>query len=172
MTMIDKQHGLPESDTFSADDRKFMRMAIDLSISNIDEGGGPFGAVIVKDGRVVAKGANRVVVNNDPTAHAEVVAIRNACRELETFDLSGCTVYASCEPCPMCLSALYWAGVSRICYANTKRDAAAIDFDDSFIYDQLRLDYDRRSICCEHFMRDEALAAFRKWEATVDRVEY
>ena len=100
--MIDKQHGLPESDTFSADDRKFMRMAIDLSISNIDEGGGPFGAVIVKDGRVVAKGANRVVVNNDPTAHAEVVAIRNACRELETFDLSGCTVYASCEPCPMC----------------------------------------------------------------------
>ena len=170
--MIDKQHGLPESDTFSADDRKFMRMAIDLSISNIDEGGGPFGAGIVKDGRVVAKGANRVVVNNDPTAHAEVVAIRNACRELETFDLSGCTVYASCEPCPMCLSALYCAGVSRICYANTKRDAAAIDFDDSFIYDQLRLDYDRRSICCEHFMRDEALAAFRKWEATVDRVEY
>ena len=121
---------------------------------------------------MVAKGANRVVANNDPTAHAEVVAIRNACRELATFDLSGCTVYTSCEPCPMCLSAIYWAGISRICYANTKRDAAAIDFDDSFIYDQLRLDYDRRSICCEHFMRNEALAAFRKWEATTDKIEY
>ena len=170
--MIDKQHGLPESETFSADDRRFMRMAIDLSIRNVDDGGGPFGAVIVKEGRVVAKGANRVVANNDPTAHAEVVAIRNACRELATFDLSGCTVYTSCEPCPMCLSAIYWAGISRIFYANTKRDAAAIDFDDSFIYDQLRLDYDRRSICCEHFMRDEALAAFRKWEATTDKIEY
>ena len=170
--MIDKQHGLPESTTFSADDRRFMQMAIELSERNIDEGGGPFGAVIVKDGRVVATGANRVVPNNDPTAHAEVVAIRNACRELETFDLSGCTVYASCEPCPMCLSAIYWAAIDRICYANTKRDAAAIAFDDSFIYDQLRLDYDRRSIHCEHFMRDEALAAFRKWEDKTDKVEY
>ena len=113
--MIDKQHGLPESETFSADDRRFMQMAIDLSIKNVDDGGGPFGAVIVKEGKVVAKGANRVVANNDPTAHAEVVAIRNACRELATFDLSGCTVYTSCEPCPMCLSAIYWAGISRIC---------------------------------------------------------
>ena len=110
-----------------------MQMAIELSVENIDSGGGPFGAVIVRDGKLIAKGANRVVPNNDPTAHAEVVAIRNACRELQTFDLSGCTVYTSCEPCPMCLSALYWAGISRICYANTKRDAAAIDFDDSFI---------------------------------------
>ncbi len=170
--MVDKQNGLPERCDFSAEDREFMQMAIELSVENIDSGGGPFGAVIVRDGKLIAKGANRVVPNNDPTAHAEVVAIRNACRELETFDLSGCTVYTSCEPCPMCLSALYWAGISRICYANTKRDAAAIDFDDSFIYDQLRLDYDQRSINCEHFMRDEALKAFRKWDDKLDKVEY
>ena len=168
----DKQNGLPEIKDFSVEDRKYMQMAIDLSIANIDEGGGPFGAVIVRGGQLIAAGTNRVVPNNDPTAHAEVMAIRNACNALNTFDLSGCTVYTSCEPCPMCLSALYWAGIERICYANTKRDAAAIDFDDSFIYDQLRLDYDRRSIHCEHFMRDEALAAFRKWDAKVDKVEY
>ena len=170
--IVDKQHGLPERSDYTDDDRRFMQMAIDLSIENIDSGGGPFGAVIVRDGRVVAKGANRVVPNNDPTAHAEVMAIRNACRELATFDLAGCTVYSSCEPCPMCLSALYWAGIERICYANTKRDAAAIDFDDSFIYDQLRLDYDRRSIHCEHFMRHEAMEAFCKWEEKVDKIEY
>ena len=170
--MLDKQHGLPEITNISDEDRKFMKMAIELSIENIDEGGGPFGAIIVRNGKLIAKGSNRVVPNNDPTAHAEVVAIRNACRELQTFDLSGCTVYASCEPCPMCLSALYWAGIERICYANTKRDAAAISFDDSFIYDQLRLDYDRRSIHCEHFMRNEALEAFRKWEEKIDKIEY
>ena len=172
MMKMDKQNGLPEKHDFTAEDREFMRRAIDLSIENIDSGGGPFGAVIVRDGKLIASGTNRVVPNNDPTAHAEVVAIRNACRELETFDLSGCTVYTSCEPCPMCLSALYWAGVERICYANTKRDAAAISFDDSYIYDQLRLDYDRRTIHCEHFMRDEALEAFRKWSEKLDKVEY
>lgn len=172
MKQFDTQNGLPERQDFSAEDRRFMQMAIELSIENIDEGGGPFGAVIVRDGKLISKGANRVVPNNDPTAHAEVVAIRNACRELETFDLKGCTVYTSCEPCPMCLSALYWAGIERICYANTKRDAAAIDFDDSFIYDQLRLDYDRRSIHCEHFMRDEAMEAFRKWDDKLDKIEY
>ena len=163
---------MPEKMDFSEDDRRFMQMAIDLSVINIEEGGGPFGAVIVRDGKLISKGANRVVPNNDPTAHAEVVAIRNACQALGTFDLSGCTVYTSCEPCPMCLSALYWAGIERICYANTKRDAAAIDFDDSFIYDQLRLDYDDRSIHCEHFMRNEALGAFRRWADKVDKVEY
>lgn len=172
MVEFDKQNGLPERMDFSDDDRRFMQMAIDLSVINIEEGGGPFGAVIVRDGKLISKGANRVVPNNDPTAHAEVVAIRNACRALGTFDLSGCTVYTSCEPCPMCLSALYWAGIERICYANTKRDAAAIDFDDSFIYDQLRLDYDDRSIHCEHFMRNEALGAFRRWADKVDKVEY
>ena len=159
MITFDKMNGLPEKQDFTQEDREFMQMAIELSIENIDNGGGPFGAVIVRNGKLISKGANRVVPNNDPTAHAEVVAIRRACAELNTFDLSGCTVYTSCEPCPMCLSALYWAGIKRICYANTKRDAAAIDFDDSFIYDQLRLDYDKRSIECEHFMRSEALRA-------------
>lgn len=172
MTKFDTQNGLPERTDYSLEDQKFMQMAIELSIENIDSGGGPFGAIIVRDGELIAKGANRVVPNNDPTAHAEVVAIRNACQKLQTFDLRGCTVYTSCEPCPMCLSALYWAGIERICYANTKRDAAAIEFDDSFIYDQLRLDYDRRSIHCEHFMRSEALAAFVKWQNKEDKIEY
>lgn len=157
---------------FTDEDRRFMQMAIDLSVENVKSGGGPFGAVIVRNGEVVATGTNRVTANNDPTAHAEVVAIRNACAKLHTFDLKGCTVYTSCEPCPMCLSALYWAGIERICYANTKRDAAAIEFDDSFIYDQLRLDYDRRSIHCEHFMRNEAMVAFDKWQSKTDKVEY
>ena len=172
MTKFDTQNGLPERTDYSLEDQKFMQMAIELSIENIDSGGGPFGAIIVRDGELIAKGANRVVPNNDPTAHAEVVAIRNACQKLQTFDLRGCTVYTSCEPCPMCLSALYWAGIERICYANTKRDAAAIEFDDSFIYDQLRLDYDLRSIHCEHFMRSEALAAFVKWQNKEDKIEY
>ncbi|MBO5698622.1 MAG: nucleoside deaminase [Bacteroidaceae bacterium] len=149
-----------------------MAMAIDLSIKNIDSGGGPFGAVIVRDGAVIATGTNRVVTNLDPTAHAEIMAIRNACAKLGTFQLTGCTIYSSCEPCPMCLSALYWAGVSRICYGNTKADAKAIDFDDSFIYDQLELNYAERSIRCEHFMRTEALVAFRKWEDKADKVRY
>ena len=163
---------LQETTEYSEEDAKFMRLAISISEENIDNGGGPFGAVIVRDGEVIATGANRVVPNNDPTAHAEVSAIRNACSKLGTFNLDGCTVYSSCEPCPMCLSALYWAGVKRICYGNTKDDARNIDFDDSFIYDQLRLDYDRRSIHCEHFMRDEAMAAFRKWNDKLDKVEY
>jgi tRNA(Arg) A34 adenosine deaminase TadA len=163
---------LKETTTFSEEDARFMEMAIRLSEDNIDTGGGPFGAVIVRDGTVVATGTNRVVPNNDPTAHAEVTAIRNACASLGTFNLSGCTVYSSCEPCPMCLSALYWAGVDRICYGNTKDDAKAIDFDDSFIYDQLELAYKDRSIKCEHFMRDRALAAFRKWKDKNDKVPY
>jgi tRNA(Arg) A34 adenosine deaminase TadA len=149
-----------------------MQMAIDLSVDNIDPGGGPFGAVIVRDGEVISTGTNRVVPNSDPTAHAEVMAIRNACTSLGTFQLTGCTVYSSCEPCPMCLSALYWAGVSRICYGNTKDDAKAINFDDSFIYDQLELKYEDRSIKCEHFMRSEAQRAFIKWDEKDDKVEY
>ena len=156
----------------TSDNERFMQMAIDLSVENVDTGGGPFGAVIVRDGEVIATGTNRVVPNADPTAHAEVTAIRNACARLGTFQLTGCTIYSSCEPCPMCLSALYWAGVSRICYGNTKDDAKAIDFDDSFIYDQLELAYKDRSIKCEHFMRDRALAAFRKWKDKNDKVPY
>ena len=147
-------------------------MAIRLSEENIDNGGGPFGAVIVRNGEIISTGANRVVPNNDPTAHAEVMAIRNACSKLGTFQLTDCTVYSSCEPCPMCLSALYWAGVKRICYGNTKDDAKAIDFDDSFIYDQLELPYKDRSIKCDHFMRNEALSAFHNWASKEDKVEY
>jgi tRNA(Arg) A34 adenosine deaminase TadA len=163
---------LEETTQVSSEDAKFMEMAIRLSSENIDSGGGPFGAVIVRDGEVIATGTNRVVPNSDPTAHAEVMAIRAACAKLGTFQLTGCTVYSSCEPCPMCLSALYWAGVSRICYGNTKDDAKAIDFDYSFIYDQLELNYDERSIKCEHFMRSDALKAFRKWAEKEDKVAY
>ena len=153
-------------------DKEYMRMAIEFAKDNVANGGGPFGAVIVKDGQVIASCGNSVTLDNDPTAHAEVNCIRKACKKLNTFDLSGCVLYSSCEPCPMCLSALYWAGVSRICYGNTKDDAKAIDFDDSFIYDQLELAYKDRSIKCEHFMRSEALKAFRKWDEKKDKTPY
>lgn len=116
---------------------EFMRMAARLSYDNIDRGGGPFGAVIVKDNEVVATGVNSVTPDNDPTAHAEVNAVRHACRKLGTFKLAGCTIYSSCEPCPMCLSALYWAGIRKVYYGNTKEDAAAIEFSDKFIYDEI-----------------------------------
>lgn len=163
---------LPESASFSKEDEKFMQQAIQISIDNIANGGGPFGAVIVKNGEVVASGANRVVPDNDPTAHAEVSAIRQACKNLGTFNLEGCTIYSSCEPCPMCLSAIYWSRISRLCYGNTKRDAAEINFDDSFIYDQLHLNYDERSLKCEHFLRNQALAAFHLWAEKEDKTEY
>lgn len=168
----------PESDTLAetsditAEDVAFMEQAISLSEENVDNGGGPFGAVIVRNGEVLSTGVNRVVPNNDPTAHAEVSAIRSACKAMGTFQLAGCTIYSSCEPCPMCLSAIYWAGISRICYGNTKADAKAIDFDDSFIYDQLALPYAQRSVKCEHFMRDRALRAFVKWRDKADKVRY
>lgn len=157
---------------YTLEDEKFMQMAIDLSLQNVDNGGGPFGAVIVRDNEVIATGVNRVVSNCDPTAHAEVNAIRSACQKLDTFKLEGCTVYSSCEPCPMCLSALYWAGVARICYGNTKEDAKAINFDDSFIYDQLKLDYQDRSIKCDHFMRRQAIKAFEHWAEKEDKTPY
>ena len=172
MKITKKEDSLPERYDYTEEDARFMELAIKLSEENVDLGGGPFGAVIVRDGELIATGTNRVVPNNDPTAHAEVTAIRNACQKLGTFQLDGCTVYSSCEPCPMCLSALYWAGVKRICYGNTKEDAKGIDFDDSFIYDQLELDYSERQIRCEHFMRDRALKAFQKWAAKTDKVEY
>jgi tRNA(Arg) A34 adenosine deaminase TadA len=167
-----KTDDLPLRRKLSDEDRRFMQMAIDLSIENVDNGGGPFGAVVVKDGGIVATGVNRVVPNNDPTAHAEVSAIRAACQAMGTFKLEGCTVYSSCEPCPMCLSALYWAGVERLCYGCTKDDAGDIDFSDAFIYDQLPLPYSKRSLRMEHFMRREALQAFRKWSSKEDKVEY
>lgn len=157
---------------FTLEDQQFMQQAIDLSIENVAAGGGPFGAVIVKNGEVIATGTNRVTANCDPTAHAEVSAIRAACAKLGDFKLSGCTIYTSCEPCPMCLSALYWAGVERIFYGNTKQDAKEINFDDSFIYDQIALDYSERSIPCVNIMREQALAGFRAWTDKEDKILY
>ena len=157
---------------FSQQDREFMQMAIDLSVDNVANGGGPFGAVIVRNGEVVATGTNRVTANNDPTAHAEVSAIRAACAKVQNFKLEGCTCYTSCEPCPMCLSALYWAGVSRIIYGNTKEDAKAINFDDSFIYDEIAKPYAQRAIPCHNLMREEALEGFRAWTEKEDKIEY
>jgi tRNA(Arg) A34 adenosine deaminase TadA len=149
-----------------------MQQAIDLSIENVANGGGPFGAVIVRDGEVIATGVNRVTANNDPTAHAEVSAIRAACQKEGYFKLEGCTIYTSCEPCPMCLSAIYWAGLSRICFANTKKDAEDINFGDKFIYEEIERPIDKRTIPTEQFMRDEALKAFRDWDEKTDKVEY
>lgn len=160
------------STIFSKDDEKFMQLAIDLSIDNVANGGGPFGAVIVRDGEIIATGTNRVTANCDPTAHAEVNAIRAACSKLGEFKLAGCTIYSSCEPCPMCLSALYWAGVERILYGNTKEDAKAIAFDDSFIYEQIALDHESRSIPCINFMRDKALKGFAAWSEKEDKIPY
>lgn len=157
---------------FSEQDYKFMQKAIDLSIENVANGGGPFGAVIVCNGEVLATGTNRVTANNDPTAHAEVSAIRAACAKVHNFKLEGCTCYTSCEPCPMCLSALYWAGVERIVYGNTKEDAKAINFDDSFIYDEIAKPYALRAIPCQNLMREEALAGFRAWTEKEDKIEY
>ncbi|HOG36501.1 MAG TPA: nucleoside deaminase [Paludibacteraceae bacterium] len=151
---------------------KFMKKAIAASIKNIEQDGGPFGAVIVKDGKVIATGGNRVTANNDPTAHAEISAIRKACKKLNTFDLSGCEIYSSCEPCPMCLSAIYWAHLDRLYYGNTKKDAANIGFDDSFIYDELDLKPADRKIPSTQKLRDEAIKAFQIWDEKTDKIEY
>ena len=151
---------------------KFMKKAIAASIKNIEQDGGPFGAVIVKDGKVIATGGNRVTANNDPTAHAEISAIRKACKKLNTFDLSGSEIYSSCEPCPMCLSAIYWAHLDRLYYGNTKKDAANIGFDDSFIYDELDLKPADRKIPSMQKLRDEAIKAFQIWDEKTDKIEY
>ena len=149
-----------------------MREAISLADNNVRNGGGPFGAVIVKDGKVVATGVNRVTANNDPTAHAEVSAIRNACKKLKTFDLSGCEIYSSCEPCPMCLGAIYWSRIKKIYYGNSKADAKDIGFDDSFIYDELALPYGQRHVAMERLLGDEAIATFNEWKSRPDKTEY
>lgn len=150
-----------------------MREAIRLSLENVETGrGGPFGAVVVKDGVIVASGANEVTATNDPTAHAEVVAIRRACEALGSFQLEGCEIYCSCEPCPMCLGAIYWARPSRIFFANTKADAAAIQFDDDFIYREIERPLDQRTLPTKQLLREEALAAFDKWRANTDKVLY
>ena len=152
---------------------KFMQMAIDLSEYNVKQAqGGPFGAVIVKDGMVIARSANRVVPTNDPTAHAEVSVIRLACQELETYNLEGCEIYTSCEPCPMCLGAIYWARISKIYYANTKQDAAEIGFDDHFIYDELQQPMEKRKLPFVQMMHNEALVVFKEWRLSESKKEY
>ena len=150
----------------------FMRQAIGLAVENVRNGGGPFGAVIVKNGRVVATGVNRVTPDNDPTAHAEVCAIRAACRKLGTFNLEGCVIYTSCEPCPRCLGAIYWAHLDKIYYGANQHDAAAVNFDDSFIYRELELKPADRKKPVENLLHDEALAPFNAWRAKSDKVEY
>lgn len=152
--------------------QKFMDRAVELSSQNIDNGGGPFGAVIVKNGAIIAEGANGVTRNNDPTAHAEVTAIRAACQVLNSFNLEGCEIYTSCEPCPMCLSAIYWAHLDKIYYANTKEDAAHIDFDDQFIYEELKKTYENRSIPIIKIDNSNAIKAFQKWEFNLEKIKY
>lgn len=151
----------------------FMMRAIEISIENVRSGrGGPFGAVIVKDGAIVAEGTNRVTATNDPTAHAEMVAIRAACQKLGTFDLKGCEMYVSCEPCPMCLGAIYWARIERVYFAGLAADASDAGFDDSFIYGELARPRNERKIPMVPLMRDQALEAFRIWREKPDKIAY
>ena len=151
---------------------KFMKRAIELSIESVNKGGGPFGCVIVKNEKIVAEGLNKVTLTNDPTAHGEIVAIRDACKKLNNFDLNGSELYSSCEPCPMCLSAIYWARINKIYYANTREDARKIDFDDSLIYSELQKNIDKRKISMTQIMRDEALKAFELWDEKKDKIKY
>jgi guanine deaminase len=152
---------------------EFMREAIRLSELNVATGkGGPFGAIVVKDGRIIARGTNQVTATHDPTAHAEIIAIRNACRELESFQLEGCELYTSCEPCPMCLGAIYWARPAKVYFANTQSDAAAIGFDDGFIYQELALPHADRKLPQEQLLADEAREAFARWQQTENKTPY
>lgn len=153
-------------------DKQFMREAIRLANESVSRGGGPFGAVIVKDGEIIAGSSNSVTIDNDPTAHAEVNTIREACRRLGTFDLTGCTIYTSCEPCPMCLGAIYWAHISYIYYGNTRKDARDIDFADDFIYEELEKPLDRRTLPISPLLRDEAYRTFQLWQEKEDKTEY
>ena len=149
-----------------------MQRAIELSINSVRNGGGPFGAVIAREGEIIAKGSNGVTIYNDPTAHAEVTAIRKACEKLGTFELKGCEIYTSCEPCPMCLGAIYWAHLDKIYYANDRKDAADIGFDDDFIYQEIEVKPQYRKKPSEILMREEGLEAFRIWNKKTDKIEY
>ena len=151
---------------------KFMKRAIELSIKSVHSGTGPFGAVIVKDNKIIAEGNNIVTSANDPTSHAEISAIRNACKKINNFSLKGFDLYSTCEPCPMCLSAIYWARIDNVYYANTRSDAQKIDFDDSLIYEELKKNIKDRKINMHQIMRDEALKAFEMWDKKVDKVKY
>ncbi len=149
-----------------------MLFAIKLSNDSIKQGGGPFGAVIVKNGEIISTATNSVTNDNDPTAHAEVNAIRKACKNLNTFNLAGCTIYTSCEPCPMCLSAIYWAHIEKVYYGNSKIDAGSYGFDDSFIYDEIELPIKKRKIMFEQLLPNEAIKAFKKWGDMEGKIEY
>lgn len=153
--------------------QRFMRRAIHLSRIHMEAGeGGPFGAVVVREGAILGEGWNRVTSSHDPTAHAEVVAIRAACAQLGTFELRGCEIFTSCEPCPMCLAAIYWARLDRVWYANSRADAAAIQFDDEWLYREVALPNGKRSLPSVQLLRNEALTVFQAWEAKVDKVPY
>ncbi len=151
---------------------ELMKMAIDMAVENVAAGGGPFGAVVARDGNVIATGVNRVTADNDPTAHAEVNAIRKAASALGTFDLRGCEIYTSCEPCPMCLGAIYWARLDRMFYGCTKQDAAEAGFDDAFIYRELVLEPGLRQLHSSEMLREDAVKAFQAWISKTDRTEY
>ena len=151
---------------------QFMKRAIELSIESVNKGGGPFGCVIVKDEKIVSEGSNKVTSTNDPTAHGEIVAIREACKKINNFSLNGCELYSTCEPCPMCLSAIYWSRIDKIYYANTRKDAQKIDFDDSLIYSEFQKNIDKRKIPMIQMMRNEALKAFELWDKKTDKVKY
>jgi guanine deaminase len=154
-------------------DSYFIQRAIELAHNgSVQNEGGPFGAVIVKEGQIIGKGNNKVVSTNDPTAHAEILAIREACQYLSSYQLTGCTIYTSCEPCPMCLGAIYWARPDRIVYACTRQDAATINFDDEFIYNEILLPLDQRKIPAHQCGREEGLEVFRMWESKTDKVKY
>ena len=153
-------------------DNPFMARAIQLSIENVSAGGGPFGAVVVKEGAIIAEGVNRVTATHDPTAHAEISAIRAACAKLGAFELKDCDLYTSCEPCPMCLGAIYWARPAHVYFANLATDAARVGFDDAFIYREIAQPHARREIPMIQMMREEALAAFRAWEKKPNKIEY
>jgi guanine deaminase len=159
--------------TANTDQKKFMQEAINLSLDTMRAGkGGPFGAVIVKDGEVIARGSNQVTSSNDPTAHAEVVAIREACKILGTFQLNDCEMYTSCEPCPMCFGAIYWARLQKVYYGNTRDDAAKIGFDDELIYKEIAKHHPERILPMQQIMHAEALEAFKEWLIKTDRVDY
>ena len=149
-----------------------MKRAIELSIESVNKGGGPFGCVIVKDEKIVSEGSNKVTSTNDPTAHGEIVAIREACKKINNFNLNGCELYSTCEPCPMCLSAIYWSRIEKIYYANTRKDAQKIDFDDSLIYLELQKNIGNRKISMVQMMRNEALKAFELWDKKTDKIKY
>ncbi len=151
---------------------EFMKRAIELSIQSVNRNGGPFGCVIVKDEKIISEGSNKVTSTNDPTAHGEIVAIREACKKINNFNLKGYEIYSTCEPCPMCLSAIYWARIDKIYYANTREDAKKIDFDDSLIYSEFQKNINKRKIPMIQIMRNEALKAFELWDNKKDKIKY